>query len=170
MVVVIECILNQNARDQGAACHPASNRAALDLLANAQVGMMQIPCPEMACLGIDRRRAAGQSLRQALEAPQPSACCRRLAEATAERIQGYCDRGYQVPAILGGNPQSPGCAVHPTDESRTRLDARSGVFMLALATALEQRGLAIPFRGLRDADAVQLDADLDWLQQRLRRG
>jgi len=36
------------------------------------IGMAQIPCPEIACLGFERRRAPSQSIRQALEAPEPA--------------------------------------------------------------------------------------------------
>ena len=51
----------------------------IDLLGDADIGMAQIPCPEIACLGFERPRPPDKSIRQALEAPKPAACCRRLA-------------------------------------------------------------------------------------------
>lgn len=167
VLFLIECLLNQNARDLGAAQSPASVGALVDLLTENEIGMAQIPCPEIACLGFARRRAPGVSIRQALQAPEPAACCVRLANETAGRIQWYVEQGYAVLAVLGGNVQSPACAVHESGGSSRLATERSGIFMLALADALAQRGLAIPLRGIRDADCHLLDEDLRWLRERL---
>ena len=167
MVFIIECLLNQNARDLGAAVSPAVTREMMDVLADAGIGMVQIPCPEIACLGFERRRPAGQSIRHALEAPKSAACCHHLAVVTVDRIQCYLDQGIEVLAILGGNEQSPGCAVHTAVAGESQLDDRSGVFMRALAVELAQRNLRIEFRGMRDADAKLLSEDLGWLRTRL---
>jgi len=163
VVFLIECLLNQNARDMGAAESPACTKSVMDILAEAEIGMVQIPCPEIACLGFERQRSGGQSIRQALEAPVATACCRTLAMATAEKIQCYADQGFEILAVLGGNEQSPGCAVHTVGENATALNSGSGVFMKMLAAELRQRGLEIPFHGMRDADPKALKKDLDWL-------
>ncbi len=47
LVFLIECLLNQNARDLGAAVSPAVTREMMDILADARIGMVHIPCPEM---------------------------------------------------------------------------------------------------------------------------
>ena len=167
LVFLIECLLNQNARDLGAAESPATTRKVLGLLENHAVGMVQIPCPEIACLGFERRRAPGQSIRQAMEASGPVACCQRLSVETADRIQCYVEQGYQVLAVLGGNEQSPGCAVHAGEDGLEHFAESSGVFLQALASELARRDLRIPFRGMRDADKKLLDEDLDWLRERL---
>ncbi|MGA7982542.1 MAG: hypothetical protein WCA32_20265 [Chromatiaceae bacterium] len=167
LVFLIECLMNQNARDLGAAERPALDRDVLELLSDAQVGIVQIPCPEMTCLGFERRRAPGQSIRHALEEPPALACCGRLAAATAERIQSYAQLGYRVLAVLGGNAQSPACAVHTVAGDATRLTEKSGVFMLALAAELARRGLDIPFQGIRDADPQLLGEDLARLRRRV---
>lgn len=170
IVFLIECLLNQNARDLGAAQSPAVARELLELLVDAAIGVVQMPCPEIACLGFERKRVPGQSLREALGAEQPAACCRHLAVITAERIRTYIEQGYAVVAILGGNEQSPGCAVHTTGEAATRLTDRSGIFMQALAEELAQRDIRIPLRGMRDADPGLLEQDLQWLRKRLTEG
>ena len=164
---LIECLLNQNARDMGAAESPAMTRPVIDLLAEKDVGMVQIPCPEIACLGFPRRRAPGQSIRDALSAPQPTACCERLAAATADRIQCCLEQGSEVLAVLGGNMQSPGCAVHLERNGSNALADSSGVFMRALSAELARRGPQIPFRGIRDADPKLLEEDLDWVRAHL---
>ena len=164
LVFLVECLLNQNAREVGAAASPAVTHAVMDLLADRQVGMVQIACPEIACLGFARQRVAGQSLREALEAPGPAVCCTKLAMATADRIQCYLDEGYEVLAVLGGNQRSPGCAVRAAPNASSQLASDSGTFMKALAIELAQRGLSIPFHGMRDADPEFLKDDLAWLR------
>ncbi len=167
LVFLIECLMNQNARDIGAAESPAATPEVIELLADAEIGMVQIPCPEIACLGFKRQRSKGHSIRQALETSEATACCQSLASATAEKIQGYSDQGFEVLAVLGGNEQSPGCAVHTAGKSETQLSDESGVFMKMLAVELTQRGLQIQFHGIRDASSQLLKEDLEWLRDRL---
>lgn len=62
-VAVIDCILNQNARDAGAARFPAMNFELLRLCHENQVGILQMPCPEIAALGFNRSRAPGKTIR-----------------------------------------------------------------------------------------------------------
>jgi hypothetical protein len=102
-----------------------------------------------------------------LEVPGPVACCDSLAAATADRIQCYLEQGYDVLAVLGGNEQSPGCAVHEAWAGSGQLADSSGIFMRALAAELARRGACIPFRGMRDADPNLLEDDLAWLRGRL---
>jgi predicted secreted protein len=169
VVFLIEFLMNQNARDTGAAESPASTPEVIKILMDAEIGMAQIPCPEIACLGFERLRSSGQSIRQALEGPEATACCQSLAAATAERIQCYINQGYEVLAVLGGNEQSPGCAVHNAGNSETQLTAKSGVFMKMLAVELTQCGLQIQFHGIRDADSKLLKEDMEWLRDRITR-
>jgi predicted secreted protein len=161
MVAVIECVLNQNARDAGAAIFLAMNGALLELCRQYDVGIVQMPCPEIACLGFERKRPPGTSIRQTLDTETGRQCCAKIGAEVADRLANYARAGYQVLAILGGNPQSPGCAVHVGNDA---LLPESGVLMQELQAELRKRGLEIPFRGLRDADAEQLKQDLDWLR------
>ncbi len=162
VVFAIECLANQNARDAGAAESAAMTPGLLALLDDEAVGMAQIPCPEMICLGHRRDRPPGRSIREALGSPQAAACCARQAKAAADRIQDYREAGIEVLAVLGGNEQSPACAVHHGEWGE--LAGQSGLFMLALADELGRRGLAPPFCAVRDADAALLAQDLNQLR------
>ncbi len=162
LVAVIECLLNQNARDAGAAESPAMNQAVVDLCRQHDVGMLQMPCPEIAHLGLARQRNPGQSLRDALDTEAGRACCTRLAGEVVDRLQAYHQAGYQILAVLGGNMASPGCAIHCGRES---LLETSGIFMRALAAELRQRRLTLPMLPIRDADPALLDQDLEALRE-----
>jgi predicted secreted protein len=166
VVAVIECVLNQNARDAGAADSPAMNWALLSLCHDHGIGVVQLPCPEIACLGMARSRAPGLSLREALETEDGQALCALLAVDAANRLQGYVAAGCEVLAVLGGNRQSPGCAVCLEGDT---LRPTSGLLMRALQSELRGRGLEIPFRGLRDAEPAALAQDLAWLEALARR-
>ena len=163
-VAVIECMLNQNARDAGAACFPAMNCELLQLCHEHGVGILQMPCPEIAALGFERKRAPGQSLRDALDSEGGRSRCRTLATEMADRIEGYLAQGCELTAVLGGNPRSPGCAIHNGPDG---LREESGVFMKALHDELRRRGHETDFRAMRDHDPQLLREDLAWFQERL---
>ena len=161
VVVVIECLLNQNARDPGAASFAALVWDLVSLCHEHDIGMLQMPCPEMACLGLARTRPCSQSIRDAMLTPASQRGCAQLGAEVADRIEAFVSAGYRVLAVLGGNPQSPGCAVH---REGADLQPASGVLMLALHAELRRRGLEIPFRAVRDSDAQLLAEDLHGLR------
>ena len=160
-VAVIDCILNQNARDCGAARFPAMNFELLRLCHEHYVGVLQMPCPEIAALGFKRMRKSGQTIREALDTEAGRRSCAEIACAAADRIESYLAEGYELLAILGGNPLSPGCAVH---DCKDGLLIDSGIFMKALQAELRNRNREAPFKGIRDNDPALLEQDLQWLR------
>lgn len=161
-VAVIDCILNQNARDCGAARFPAMNFELLQLCYEYHVGVLQTPCPEIAALGFKRARESGETIHDALDTVRGRRCCADIASAVVDRIEIYRAEGYTLLAILGGNPRSPGCAVHECPDG-LRID--SGVFMKALQAELRTRNLEAVFKGVRDHDPELLKQDLQWLRE-----
>jgi len=170
IVVVIHCILNQNSRDAGAACCPAMNRELLSLCQAHDIGIVQMPCPEISVLGLQRQRAAGQSIREAMDTTGGRSICRRISEDTADLLQDYLRNGYRVIAILGGNEQSPGCAVHSStgSDGQQRIIETAGILIQQLGEVLSERNMPIPIRPIRDADRKKFDEDLRWFEERLR--
>jgi len=162
MILAIDCILNQNARDPGAATAPAINGALMALCLEHRIGIIQMPCPEMRVLGHRRKRAPGQSIRDAIDTPRGRAGCRMLSIEVVDRAAEYLEQGYEIIAVVGGNPQSPGCAVHTknTLPGQHRLSPDSGIFMQELANELSRREIHIPFLAMRDANPGQFETDL----------
>jgi predicted secreted protein len=163
LVAVIECILNQNARDCGAANFPAINRPILDLCNDYNIGILQIPCPEIKFLGFDRKRQKDQSIREALDTQEGRNCCRKISIDVADRIQEYFNQSYQTICILGGNPKSPGCAVH---YAGTKLSTDSGVLMNELFDEFQKRNINLPFRGVSDYDSKLFSKDIEWIHRK----
>lgn len=162
LVAVIECIINQNARDVGAAIFPAINWPVLSLCNEYNVGIIQMPCPEIMYLGSERKRQPGQSIREALDTNEGRSVCRKISIDIVDRIEDYAGQGYQILSILGGNPKSPGCAIHCEDGI---LLPNSGVLMRELQDELKKRSIEIPFKGIRDYDSGMFAQDLEWVRQ-----
>lgn len=169
-IAVIECVLNQNVRDLGAATYPAMNTAIIQLCMKYDVGILQIPCPEMKFMGLRRERPPGKTIRECLDTPAGRICCQEISREIVNRIQEYMSNGNRLLAILGGNPESPGCAVnHERDEQGCEfLNQNSGLLMQALFKDLRQKKMNIPFRGMRDYRSGLLSEDLAWLEKLFR--
>lgn len=167
VVAVIECVLNQNARDAGAARFEAVNVDMLKACARERVGLVQMPCPEVRHLGIARARPPGCSIREALDTDAGRRSCDAIAAEVADRLRAYADAGCEIVAVIGGNERSPGCAVHA---SSGRLGPRSGVLMRSLQRQLRDRGLDPPFMALRDDQPESLAVDLQEIETILARG
>lgn len=54
VVLVAHCILNQNSRVLGLAQHPAVVSEIVDTLTKHNIGIIQMPCPEISFTGLKR--------------------------------------------------------------------------------------------------------------------
>lgn len=131
------------------------------------MGVIQMPCPEMVCLGLARKREAGVSIRTALDTPEGRSRCEELSCSVAETIEEFQRNGYAVVAIVGGDVESPRCAVPvPTSEVGDQMPGSGyGVFTKVLLEELCKRGIQIPIRGTRDSTRETLIEDLKWLDK-----
>lgn len=171
IVAVMHCILNQNARDPGAASSKAVSEKILNLLLGHQAGIYQLPCPEMVCLGLARTRQKGFTIRDMLANHGGVQCCRRLARSAADQLEEHRRNHNEIVAIVGGDVQSPGCAVHhgPDPEHGSALTGESGVFMKCLDDELRARGIRIPFLPMRESSDKLYQEDLQRLDRLLSR-
>lgn len=67
VIFVAHCILNQNAIAYSTAGYPATHCGVIRLLLDAQMGIVQMPCPELCCLGLDRGDPLGAECPVAVE-------------------------------------------------------------------------------------------------------
>lgn len=121
VILLAHCLLNQNAISDGTAVCPAAFRDLIELLLDAQVGILQMPCPEFCCLGLDRGDPLGASrpvtventrIRTALEQPGPYAKLSALADQVARQVLDYHRHGFAVLGIVGAD-RSPAAAWRP---------------------------------------------------------
>ena len=165
MVAVINCVVNHNARAEGAAKYPGINHDVVDVLRKHEVGVIQMPCPEMVCLGLPRTREPGVSIRDIMDTPEGRSCCRKLSVSVVDAIEEFRRNGYTVAAVLGGDVGSPGCAVpFPPPEDGAQVPGSGlGAFTKALLDELRRRDIRVPIRGIRDSARETMLEDIEWL-------
>ena len=160
IVLVPHCVLNQNARVAGAAVRPAAMEELISGLLRQNLGMLQMPCPELVLLGLDR---AHLPIRSLLEKQVGRAHLQSMARDLVRQIEFYRKCGVAVLAILGKNG-SPTCGVEKT--WRGGVVPGMGVFTEELRKVLCESGLDIRILGIEDADPAAVLQDITEVQAR----
>lgn len=151
IVFLAHCFLNINVRFPEGSAFSGANSPLIQTLLKMEVGIIQMPCPEFLCLGLEKELAG--------ELPEPEirACFRKQAESVVEQIRQYRNLGYEIPGIIGMNP-SPSCGVEVSKgkskflglDEDTSEKKESGVFIEELKNAAQERGLGpLPIFGVR---------------------
>jgi len=146
VVWIPHCELNQNARVAGAAEVPAAVAGLIDGLVQRDIGIVQLPCPELVVLGLDREHF---QIRSGLDSRPARRLLRRLAGQVAYQIEQYQQCGVRVLGILGKNG-SPACGVEMT--WKDEYGPGTGAFVEELQAEFAARGIDVPVRGLVDSD------------------
>ena len=161
VIFLAHCLLNQNAISDGTAVCPAAFQELVQLLLDHEVGIVQMPCPELCCLGLDWGDVHGAErpvveentrIRRAMEKDGPRQKREALADLVAEQVQEYHKHGFQVLGIVGAN-RSPNCGVETTSDFDREVEGR-GAFMDAITQRLEAAGISVPMLGLKGSDGA----------------
>lgn len=153
VILVLHCLLNQNARIDTCAYFPGAMGDAARVIIDSGIGVLQMPCPELDCLGLDRsgrmRDGEDMGIRESLLEKDGGKCCRELVERVMVDVKEYLKHGFEIVGVVG-NDGSPACGIelsHFVDGSER---PSPGAFMIMLREALEEVGLDIPYVALRD--------------------
>jgi predicted secreted protein len=146
VVLVPHCALNQNSRVAGAAVQPAAMEHLIAGLMRRNIGIIQIPCPELMLLGLDR---AHMSIRTELEKVESRTKLRSLCSDLVEQILTYQSCGVEVLAIFGKNG-SPTCGVEKT--WHRCVVPGTGVFIEEMHGMLKAHGLKVKILGIEDQE------------------
>jgi predicted secreted protein len=145
IVFLAHCFLNMNTRFPEGAEFPGANIPLVELLLQSEVGIVQMPCPEFLCLGLEK---TGWGVGSEAEI---RGSFRRVAETVADQVEAYLGGGYEILGIIGMNP-SPSCGVEVSKGKGTMLGldrdtsekTEPGVFIEELTTLIQARGLPLP--------------------------
>jgi len=160
VVFVPHCALNQNARVAGAAERTAAVDELIQGLVARGIGIVQMPCPELLILGLDR---AHLSIRDAVQTAKSQTQLRRLASEVADQIEQYRSCGVNVLGILGKNG-SPTCGVEQTWEEG--IVPGTGLFIERLRQELDARRLPVNLAGYCDSSPEHALRTVDrWLKE-----
>lgn len=160
VVVVPHCELNQNSRLARCAERPACVTELIKGLMDRDIGVIQMPCPELMVIGLDREHV---HIRSGLESRPARAACRAMARDLVYQIRQYLDCGVKVLGILGKNG-SPACGVEET--WRVERGPGMGVFIEELKAELDEQGVRLELAGGIDAEPDEALAIVDrWTKQ-----
>ena len=179
IIFLAHCILNVNSKVGGLASYPAMVRGLVDFLADRDVGMIQLPCPETEILGVQR----WGHVKDQLSHPFFSDGCARLLASSVRQAAMYQEQGYTLLGIVGVDG-SPSCGVKKTcrsgqwggdfldsEETWKKVETlkwakEPGIFMETFQKMLAEKKIPLKFYGLDESDA---DASLPRLIDALSR-
>lgn len=159
VIFIAHCILNQNAISDGTAVCPAAFREVIQACLDGEAGMVQLPCPELRCLGLDRGNVYGADspvvventrIRGEMGMDGPRRTLTDLVDGVLDQMLEYRRHGFKILGVVGAN-RSPCCGVETTSDGGREVEGM-GVFMEALRRRMEQAGLDIPMAGIKSPE------------------
>jgi len=143
VLFVSHCILNQNVKPKGKEVYPGSVEEILNFLSEADVGIVQIPCPSVEFFSdFERERKS----KEYYDTPKYRAHCKKLAKIIIKQIENYIRSGYRVLGILGVE-LSPTCAVYQI-ENGNRISPGKGVLIEEIENEMRKKNFQVPIIGL----------------------
>ena len=162
IVFVAHCILNQNAKSDGTASYPGVISDIMNVLYTSNVGIVQMPCPELMCLGLDRENSEGLSGSLAEENTRIRLMMHKdfavrkmgeLVEYVVIQMSEYQKHGFKIQGIVGVN-RSPTCGVESTSKENREV-VGEGVFIEALRNELSKHGMPVRMVGIKAFEPEQ---------------
>jgi predicted secreted protein len=167
-MVVCHCILNANAKVTPLAVYPGVMREVMDQFINEGVGIVQLPCPETAYLGLNRWGMCFEQYNHANYRRH----CRKILEPSVDQILAFSNAGYEIMGIIGADG-SPNCGVTKIPSGLTGGVIRdrdmvesqlkhftykkgSGVLLTQLINMLKQKGVAVNLMAVDESDPTAL--------------
>lgn len=143
VIFISHCWLNINTRFPEGCAFEGANIPLVKTLLDSGLGIIQMPCPEYECLGLEKWRY-GEIIKDDLRA-----CFRKSAEVVFKQIKDYCALGFEIVGVLGMNP-SPSCGVEIAKGKGTMLGTsrdtseqpESGIFIEELQKLLINEGIS----------------------------
>jgi predicted secreted protein len=163
VILVAHCILNQNAKMDKTAFFPGTALPVGEVLVKSGVGIVQMPCPELRCLGLDRGVSPEEAempfqkgnTRVVTQMKQEKALirCQKLANGVVYQVEEYLKHGFAVAGVIGIN-RSPSCGVESTWGEDEEVPG-SGAFIRVLVEGLAGKGIQLPMAGIKVQEPEQ---------------
>ena len=136
IIFVSHCIVNQCARAKGIKTQLDGKvivKPILDLIIKHNIGMIQLPCPEIKYEGLNRN-ACGQNR---YNNPLFIEICRKYAKTIKKRIQQYRHSGYSIVGFVGIE-YSPTCGISLTTLDKGKIVHEPGFLYKEIMTTLKE--------------------------------
>lgn len=141
VVFVSHCLLNQNTRSKGMSEAQGGIKELMELLSEAGVGVIQLPCPQFETNG-----GPDWKLNKTCDNKAYRSYCKKLSADVLLQIKKYLSKDYKVLGILGVE-FSGTCAVFQTIESGKRSPGK-GILMEEIEDAMRKKNFQVPLLGV----------------------
>ncbi len=164
VILAAHCILNQNSISDGTAEYSGSISKVVKLLLENDIGILQMPCPELLCLGLDRGNVQGGEqpvlientrIRKSISEPAAILKIKQNVQQLIFQIEEYSRNGFDILGIIGMD-RSPSCGVNTTSINNKEVEGE-GVFINELRKELEKKNIFINMIGIK---ALEIDKSL----------
>ena len=142
VIFVSHCLLNQNSMPVGLEKHTGVVKEVVDMLAEAGIGIVQMPCPEVEFFGIDRK----PKTKEMLDNREFRKTCRVFSKQVLTQIEMYKQKNYNVLGVLGVE-FSPTYAVHQIENGH-RNSPGKGIFIEELEDEMHKKNFQVPIIGV----------------------
>jgi len=168
IIFLSHCILNQNSISDGTADFPGTNNEVLKLLIRSDAGIVQMPCPELLCLGLDRGNIHGSEspivvensrIRKLLSSAASVKKIKDLVNHLIVQMDEYKKNGFEISGIVGIN-RSPSCGVDTTSMNNKEV-AGEGVFIKALREEMEKRNINTKIIGIKALETKKAITEIE---------
>ena len=178
VVFIAHCFLNQNSISDGTAIYPSAFRSLIDYFLSANIGIVQLPCPELFCLGLDRGDIHGADRSVVVENTRIRSEMKskihnveliklagsemkskihnveliKLADYVVQQVLEYKKYDFEIIGIIGAN-RSPTCGVDTTSNDNAEVNGM-GLFINEISAQLSRENVSIPMIGLKGNENI----------------
>jgi predicted secreted protein len=143
IIFVSHCLLNQNARPIGGEKYPGSVKDLLEIFAEAGIGIVQLPCPQLEFNGGLNRKLKSKN---AYDTKGYRKFCHKVTSRLIKQIENYIKKDYKVIGILGVEFSST-CGVHQVEDGRRNVPGK-GIMIEELEEEMEKKNFQVPIVGV----------------------
>ncbi len=159
--------MNANAKVQGLCSYSSSITEVINLLFENEIGIIQLPCPEMLTYGIKR----WGHVREQFDTPYFRDKCHETMKPVINQLKDYTKNNYKIIGVIGIDG-SPSCGVNKSCSgawggeilgNQDILDrvnnveymSQPGIFMEEIKELLDKNNISIPFAAVDEVNVTQ---------------
>ena len=139
VVFVPHCILNQNVRAVGKEKSNGTIKEIVNFFAEAEIGIIQLPCPEAEFDGGLNRQF---KTKEAYDKEVYRKHCKEISLKVLETVKKYLDEEYKVLGILGIE-FSPTCGVYRIENGKKIVPGK-GILIEELENEMRKKNFQVP--------------------------
>ncbi len=141
VVFVSHCLLNQNARALNSEKYPGAVKELADMLTEAGIGIIQLPCPQIEFNGGLNRKSTSSHDDKSYRTH-----CKTLSTDILKSVQKYLQSNYKVLGIIGVELSST-CGVHQVLDGKKNSPGK-GVLIEEIEELMHKKNFQVPIIGI----------------------